>query len=415
MAPLPNTLAGLHQLRETPSQADGVPADLEEELRVYGCQLIQQAGILLQLPQVAMATAQVLFQRFWFVSSMKHFSIKDICMGALYLACKLEEQSIRGRNLINVFDFLVQRAVHIAERNPGPRSLELAGLVEVGDVHAMRRRLSSILLPRSEGAHAGPSFSLSPKKRSNGSSAESQQRLGRDEYSTSFVYTPPSYFTQDFYDTKDALVVAEMQILKRLGFQAQVNLPFATLVNYLKLLGLTEDASADAEGASSTTAVDEGGAFADGRPKAQAATPSFAQRAWSYLNDALQTPLYCQFPPHILACGAIYLTALTNKPKPLALPMRPKPWWALFDVEQEEDLRIIGASLLRLYDDSGWDGMGSKMGVDAEREPQKGGLHAMGLAARVRDEWGGLAVLLDRKAVRQWMDRAELVQGRVMR
>ncbi|KAK0533503.1 hypothetical protein OC834_002223 [Tilletia horrida] len=382
MAPLPNTLAGLHQLRETPSQADGVPADLEEELRVYGCQLIQQAGILLQLPQVAMATAQVLFQRFWFVSSMKHFSIKDICMGALYLACKLEEQSIRGRNLINVFDFLVQRAVHIAERNPGPRSLELAGLVE---------------------------------KRSNGSSAESQQRLGRDEYSTSFVYTPPSYFTQDFYDTKDALVVAEMQILKRLGFQVQVNLPFATLVNYLKLLGLTEDASSDVGGANSATGADEIGVHADERAKAETAMPSFAQRAWSYLNDALQTPLYCQFPPHILACGAIYLTALTNKPEPLALPMRPKPWWALFDVEQEEDLRIIGASLLRLYDDSGWDGMGSKMGVDAEREPQKGGLHAMGLAARVRDEWGGLAVLLDRKAVRQWMDRAELVQGRVMR
>ncbi|KAK0560358.1 hypothetical protein OC844_003803 [Tilletia horrida] len=349
MAPLPNTLAGLHQLRETPSQADGVPADLEEELRVYGCQLIQQAGILLQLPQVAMATAQVLFQRFWFVSSMKHFSIKDICMGALYLACKLEEQSIRGRNLINVFDFLVQRAVHIAERNPGPRSLELAGLVE------------------------------------------------------------------DFYDTKDALVVAEMQILKRLGFQVQVNLPFATLVNYLKLLGLTKDASSDVGGANSATGADENGVHADERAKAETAMPSFAQRAWSYLNDALQTPLYCQFPPHILACGAIYLTALTNKPEPLALPMRPKPWWALFDVEQEEDLRIIGASLLRLYDDSGWDGMGSKMEVDAEREPQKGGLHAMGLAARVRDEWGGLGVLLDRKAVRQWMDRAELVQGRVLR
>lgn len=43
---------------------------------MYGCQLIQSAGVLLRLPQVAMATAQVLFQRFWYVTSMKHFSTK---------------------------------------------------------------------------------------------------------------------------------------------------------------------------------------------------------------------------------------------------------------------------------------------------------------------------------------------------
>lgn len=44
-----NTLASREQVSETPSRQDGLPASLEEELRVYGCQLIQQGGILMSL------------------------------------------------------------------------------------------------------------------------------------------------------------------------------------------------------------------------------------------------------------------------------------------------------------------------------------------------------------------------------
>lgn len=48
------------------------------------------------------------------------------------------------------------------------------------------------------------------------------------------------YFDAEFYDRKDALVIAEMQILKRLGFQTQVGLPYGHLINYLKVLDLSE-------------------------------------------------------------------------------------------------------------------------------------------------------------------------------
>lgn len=41
-------LATIEQIRETPSQKDGIPADLEEDLRAYGAKLIQQAGLLLK-------------------------------------------------------------------------------------------------------------------------------------------------------------------------------------------------------------------------------------------------------------------------------------------------------------------------------------------------------------------------------
>jgi len=39
---------------------------------------------------------------------------------------------------------------------------------------------------------------------------------------------------------KNALVIAEMQILKRLGFNVHVQLPYGLMVNYLKVLELTE-------------------------------------------------------------------------------------------------------------------------------------------------------------------------------
>lgn len=41
-------LATLEQIQQTPSRRDGIPQELEEDLRAYGAKLIQQAGILLK-------------------------------------------------------------------------------------------------------------------------------------------------------------------------------------------------------------------------------------------------------------------------------------------------------------------------------------------------------------------------------
>ena len=84
--------------------------------------------------------------------------------------------------------------------------------------------------------------------------------LKRAAHSTSgspspFKYEPMAYFSEIFYDLREALVVSEMQLLKRLGFNVSVTLPYGTLVNYMKLLDLA------------------------GREDAVA-------RAWGYLNDA---------------------------------------------------------------------------------------------------------------------------------
>ncbi|KAH9842836.1 cyclin-like protein [Rhodofomes roseus] len=255
-------LASLPQIEKTPSREDGIPDGLEEELRAYGCKLIHEAGILLKQNQVAVATAQILFQRFWFVTSMKQFGIGDIGMGALYLASKLEECPIRIRDLINIYDLLLQRKAHIRAQ-------------------AMASRLAST--------------SAHPR--------------------TEFKYTPMSYFGNTFYELKDALVVAEMQILKRLGFNLTVVLPYNTLVNYLRVLGLTS-------------------------------REDVCTKAWGYLNDALQTPVYALYSVPTIVCAAILLT---TRHLGIGLPSAPENcWWELFDAEWEDLWNVCGY-IMRLY------------------------------------------------------------------
>ncbi|EJU02154.1 cyclin-L1 [Dacryopinax primogenitus] len=252
--PLLYPLASAAQISQTPSRADGVPDWLEEDLRAEGCRLIQSAGILLGTPQVVMATAQVLFQRFWYVTSMREFSILEVAMGALYLASKLEEHIARMRDIINTFDLLLSR---------------------------LRYTLSH------------PSMPLD-----------------------GFQYTPMSYYSDEYYAYKDELIIGEMQLLKRLAFNVQVQLPYNTMVNYLNVLGL--------------------GRIED-----------IAQMAWSFLNDALQTPVYAVYPFPTIACASIHLAARQAR---VVLPEPPEhePWWELFDTDFE-DIEQVCVWVLRLY------------------------------------------------------------------
>ncbi|KAF8503777.1 cyclin-like protein [Russula emetica] len=248
-------LASLSQLNSTPSAQDGVPRHIEDNLRAYGCKLIHQAGILLNQKQVAVATAQILLQRFFYVSSLKQFSVSDIGMGALYLSSKLEECPVRMRDLINVYDLLLQRAAHTVASASSPH------------------------------------------------------------YPSEFKYTPMSYFGNTFYDLKEALVVCEMQILKRLGFDMQVVLPYGTLVNYMRLLGLTS-------------------------------RNEVVSMAWGYLNDALQTPVYALYAVPTIVSAAILLT---TRRLGISLPSGPENcWWELFDVEWE-DLWSVCGHIMGLY------------------------------------------------------------------
>ncbi|KAF8979737.1 hypothetical protein BGZ46_005109 [Entomortierella lignicola] len=237
---LQNALLTLEQLQRTPSREDGISEEQEDDLRQFGCHLIQTAGILLKLPQVAMATAQILFQRFFYQASLRKFAIRDISIGSIFLAAKVEECPVRMTDLVNVIDHLQKKF--------------------------RRKRLDHLVL-----------------------------------------------YGQEFYDLKNAVVIAEMQILKKLGFNVHVQLPYAIMVNYLKVLELTDH-------------------------------PIIPQRAWSFLNDGLRTSIYICYQPPTIACSVIWLAA---REAGVSLPTSPA-WWEVLD-SNLEDIENIAGHIKSLY------------------------------------------------------------------
>ena len=73
---LEKCIVPVERILNTPSAKQGMSHELEVDLRIAGCEYIQTAGLLLQLPQVAMATAQVLFQRFYYAKSFIDFKVR---------------------------------------------------------------------------------------------------------------------------------------------------------------------------------------------------------------------------------------------------------------------------------------------------------------------------------------------------
>eukprot|EP00002_Diphylleia_rotans_P023546 TRINITY_DN4636_c0_g4_i2.p1 TRINITY_DN4636_c0_g4~~TRINITY_DN4636_c0_g4_i2.p1 ORF type:complete len:235 (-),score=49.02 TRINITY_DN4636_c0_g4_i2:69-773(-) len=116
------------QLLNTPSRKDGISAEVESSLREFGAELIQQEGILLQLPQAVISSAQVLFHRFYFRKSMNKIEVKSVATACLFLAGKVEEKPRRLRDVINVYKHLERRRNGLA---PKPVNYETQDYADV--------------------------------------------------------------------------------------------------------------------------------------------------------------------------------------------------------------------------------------------------------------------------------------------
>ncbi|XP_077085991.1 cyclin-L2-like isoform X3 [Siphateles boraxobius] len=107
---LENCLLPPERVHCSPSRAHGLSARTEEQLRNRMCEMIQNAGILLRLPQVAMATAQILFHRFFYCKSFVRHCAETVAVACLQLASKIEEEPRRTRDVLNVFHRLKHAA-----------------------------------------------------------------------------------------------------------------------------------------------------------------------------------------------------------------------------------------------------------------------------------------------------------------
>mmetsp|Transcript_90091 Transcript_90091/g.160440 ORF Transcript_90091/g.160440 Transcript_90091/m.160440 type:complete len:417 (+) Transcript_90091:30-1280(+) len=98
-------------LQRPPSREDGIDEATEDTLRRYGAELIRKAGFLLKLPQLTVASAASMFQRFYFIKSFAEFEVRALASAALILASKLEERPRKLHEVVQVFFRLQMRAV----------------------------------------------------------------------------------------------------------------------------------------------------------------------------------------------------------------------------------------------------------------------------------------------------------------
>lgn len=84
-----------------------------EDLRIFACGVIQNAGILLNLPQVALATAQMLLHRVYNAAdfTFKEHPIDITAMAAIFLASKVEEYPRKAREVIDVVTHIISKEI----------------------------------------------------------------------------------------------------------------------------------------------------------------------------------------------------------------------------------------------------------------------------------------------------------------
>lgn len=96
-------------LDDSPSKRDEISEHDEYEHRFFGCELIQESGILLRLSQVCMVTAQTIFHRFFYRKSFKEYDAFRVAIASVFLGAKVEEQPKRIRDVLNVFYTMFQK------------------------------------------------------------------------------------------------------------------------------------------------------------------------------------------------------------------------------------------------------------------------------------------------------------------
>jgi len=106
---MPSYLFSKDALLDTPTTRAGVSAEVEKNNRIFACEMINQAGVMLRLPQVTISTSQIILHRFYYRKSMKEYPVMRVAMTSLLLATKVEETARKIKDILNVFDRLLKK------------------------------------------------------------------------------------------------------------------------------------------------------------------------------------------------------------------------------------------------------------------------------------------------------------------
>lgn len=81
------------------------------KIHLHGSQLIVEAGLMLNLPQITICKAQIIYHRFYFNQNRNFIDFPPfhIAMTATYLASKIDENIRRHRDVLTVFDRIYKK------------------------------------------------------------------------------------------------------------------------------------------------------------------------------------------------------------------------------------------------------------------------------------------------------------------
>lgn len=98
---------------QTPSELEGMSVVEERKIRIFCTGLIQEAGVLLKLPQISILTGMLIFNRFYWRKSFQKTEPFNIACASLFVATKVEESFRKLRDLVSVFFHLIKKKENV--------------------------------------------------------------------------------------------------------------------------------------------------------------------------------------------------------------------------------------------------------------------------------------------------------------
>jgi cyclin T len=251
-----------------PSYKDGITSEEENLKRSRTCRFIEEAGRILKLPRLAVATAMVLFHRFYAKHSFAEHDRFEVAVACILLAAKVEE---------------------------APKKLSTI----IVECHALKC---------SGAARVGRSLPAPQSGIDGATKAELPFDTNSEEYSK----------------LKERILLLERVVLHTIAFELSIDHPYKFVVDQVrKWCNLRKvEYEPNSEGAAAVVG-------ASGVATANKMTNELVQYAMNYANDSLHTCLCLQYPAKQIALACAFMAAKFCNIRPV--DSEGKGWLDLLD------------------------------------------------------------------------------------
>lgn len=269
--------------------------EAERQARRRTCRFIEEAGQRsdLRLPRVAVATATVLFHRFYAKHAFQEHDRFEVAMACLLLAGKTEESPKK-------LDFVIRECWKLRRR-----------------AQQQQQKLLS------QGGGDSPSMAGASPTMPSPSSSDNVQIDPKSE---------------EYVRLKERVLLLERVILHTIGFELSIDHPYKFLMNCVQGINkkLEYSKPPPAKGKHGQPPAKGG----QGLQMAQ----ELVQNAMNFANDSMQTSLCLQFTAREIAMTCVYLSGKYSGIR----PAEGRPWIELLEGITVEDLTSISIQILEL-------------------------------------------------------------------